>query len=284
MARILALIDHSVYAGSVGACAAWLSTTTGAEVELVHVVDQRRATSRHYARAGGMAVGFGPGMILEAAVAAYEGLGQALARGNDLLEETKAHMLSLGATVVRPRLVRGRLEHIVNQDNSDLIVLGKRGEGADFARLPLGSSVASLATSIAKPMMLAARSFRPPSNWLLAFHSDPALRAGIERIATGTLRLPSLPCQLVHAGPAADAVEAEMNEAGSLLSAAGFETSLHLAEGPPARLLPQRVITSKIDMIALGGLKRSPFRRAMVGSGTAEALLRACQVPGLLLR
>lgn len=285
MSRILALVDNSVYARSVGACAAWISSMTGAEVDLVHVVDHRRMTARNLAWAGGMAVGLGPGMVCEAARTADDGLGPALTRGADLLEEIMSDMLALGTISVQPRLVQARLEDVVaeTQDEADLIVLGKRGESADFARLPLGSDVARLARLSTKPMVLAARAFSRPANWLLGFASNPALRAGIAQIARGTV-LPRLPCQIVHAGPADGTVMAELNEAGLLLSRGGFETSHDIVEGQAEHLLPRRVITDDIGMIAMGGLRKSALQAALSGGGTAEALIRACQVPALLLR
>lgn len=285
MSRILALIDHSIYARSVGACAAWLSAQTGAEVELLHVVDKRPATANTLAWSGAMAVSHGPGMVWQASHIAQEGLGPALARGADLLEETRDLMLASGATSVQPRLVRGHLEEIVEQAQSEahLIVLGKRGEGADLARLPLGSNLTHFTRSLRKPMVLAARAFRAPARWLLAFASDPELKTAITQITSDKL-LPPLPCEIVHAGSTDPAILADMNETVAMLSHAGIEARLHIAEGDPDHVLPRHMIAADMDMIALGGLRRSALRTAISGGGTAETLIRACQVPALLLR
>ena len=45
MARVLACIDGSIYAGSVAAHAAWAAARLGAGVELLHVIGRREATS-----------------------------------------------------------------------------------------------------------------------------------------------------------------------------------------------------------------------------------------------
>lgn len=284
MREILALVDDLIYAQSVGAQAAWFSAETGAAVQLLHVVDYRQATAGNLAWAGGMAVGSGPGMIGEAARAAEENQGARASRGAELLEQTRHMMLEYGAVSVEHRLVEGRFDDVVVRAarSARLLVMGKRGVRADFARLPLGSNVYRVARSIPVPMVLAARAFRVPTNWMLAFAPTSELAAGIERITAGDL-LPFLPCDLVHAGVAEDRIRSQVIEAQSCLAEAGFVTRTAIYEGMPAKVLPEHAVRQGIDMIALGGLRKSLFLSTLFGS-TAEDLVRGCQVPALLLR
>lgn len=285
MTRILALIDHSIYAQSVAAHAVWLSNQTGAEIDLVHIVDRRRAAARHLAPMAGLAVGLGPGLAGEVDRIAEEGRAPALKRGAELLEQTQAQMLALGANRIRPRLLEGRMLDIVRaaEDEVDAIVLGKRGEQANFARLPLGSFARQLARKGVKPILMAARSFRPIENWLLAFQTGEDFSASVTRLASSGI-LPPIPCSIVHAQQGEDTVRPELVATEQVLNAADFPTSVQVEQGHAQQFVPQHVARESIDLIALGGLRRSSFWSAVTGGGTAELLIRACQVPALLLR
>jgi len=285
MTRILALVDDSIYARSVVAHAAWLSRQTGADVELLHVVDPQRAAVRHLAPMAGLAVGLGPGLAGEVSRLVERDRGPAMVRGAELVEQAEAEMHALGVQNLTSRVVEGRMLDVVREaeGDTDIIIMGKRGESADLARLPLGSVSTELARVATKPILLAARSFRPISNWLLAFSPGKDLDCGIKRLAAANI-LPPMPCRILHAGKTDEATTEEATMIERSMNEAGVAASIEIERGEVDQIVPQHVVRSGVNLIALGGLKRSSPWSAIAGGGTAEMLIRACQVPALLLR
>ena len=61
-----------------------------------------------------------------------------------------------------------------------MIVIGKRGEAADFAKMHLGSNLERLIRSTNKPVLVAARSFKPIERILLAFDGGKSSLGAVE--------------------------------------------------------------------------------------------------------
>lgn len=282
MSSILALVDNSLYATSVCACASWISLRNGAAIDLVHVVSRAGIVSRRIEMAGPFAVGLAPGFINEVARVSDDEIEHARERGRALLDKMHAELSARGVALVRPRLAMGDLGSIVQETEADAIIMGKRGESADFARLSLGSNLKRLAWSTTKPLFMAPRAFRPALRWLLAFDTDPNIETGINHLVDGDL-LPQLPCQIVHVGKPSEEVKDAMAGAQTTLAAAGFAVTIDVVDGDPVRVLPERVVTDEASLVALGGFTGSRLKSLAFGD-TASELVRACQTPILLLR
>jgi nucleotide-binding universal stress UspA family protein len=68
-------------------------------------------------------------------------------RGRAILEDAKAAIEASGITDVATRLRLGDIVETIAEieADADMVVIGKRGEGADFARLHLGSNLERIA-------------------------------------------------------------------------------------------------------------------------------------------
>lgn len=285
MRKILALVDQSVYARSVTDYAAWLSSQSGAAIELLHVVNPLEMASERVALAGGLAIGHGPSIMQQVATVSDRDIEAELASGHQLLEVLQAELAARGMTSVTGRVVLGELVDTVREAEAtaDMIVIGKRGEAADFANLQLGRNFERVVWGTSTPVLIAPRSYRPVNGWLLAFDGGDGVISGTTKLADGDL-LPALPCQIVHVGRPSDALQAQLAAAERTLTAAGYPVTLDVADGEPEKVIPERMITSDADLVALGGYKRSRIWDALFGESTASALIRACQTPLLLLR
>lgn len=232
--------------------------------------------------AGPLAVGPTPGFINEMARVSYDEVEHARERGRALLDKMHAELSAAGVALVRPRLATGDLGNVVQETEADAIVIGKRGESADFARLPLGSNLKRLVWSTTRPVIMTPRTFRPVLRWLLAFDADPSTEAGINHLADGDL-LPRLPCQIILVGKPSEETKEAMSMARTTLADAGFAVTIDVADGDPVRVIPERVVSDDASLVALGGFT-GPRLKSLVFGDIASELVRSCQTPVLLLR
>ncbi|MEZ5877927.1 MAG: universal stress protein [Tepidamorphaceae bacterium] len=100
------------------------------------------------------------------------------AKNAAILADAQA-IIEAEGVLVETRLRRADLvETILAKGTGDLIVIGKRGEAADFAKLHLGSNLERIVRSSHKPVFVANREFKPVTNVLIAFDGGPSsLRA-----------------------------------------------------------------------------------------------------------
>jgi hypothetical protein len=63
------------------------------------------------------------------------------------------------------------------------VVIGKRGEATDFAKGHLGSNLERVARSSRKPILVAARAFRPITRFLIAYDGGASANKALERFS-----------------------------------------------------------------------------------------------------
>lgn len=280
--RALALLDRSIYGPSVVSHAAWLAARQGGRVDLLHVVSPAEIAASRLSIAGSLPIGASPGMMGEVATSAEEEATRQAAAAEQMLQAAREDLMEAGVTDVHHRVVVGDLRETVAAAaaDADVIVLGKRGENADLARLPLGSNLERLVRQSTVPVLAVPRSYRPVKRMLVAFDIDPAGLATIDLLAAGRT-VPPMPCLVLHVGHATPELEAAVEAARARLSAAGFDASSAIVDGMPERTIAERVVTDRIDFVAMGAFGRSRFASLLFGSITSE-VVRASQTPVLL--
>lgn len=285
MRKILALIDQSVYAKSVCDYAAWLATGRDAQIELLHVVSPMEMSAHRIGMAGGLAVGHGPSIISNVASVTEADIEAALASGTLLVEARRAELESAVTASVTARVIVGDIVETVRNAaaDADIVVIGKRGESADFANLQLGKTFERIVWGTTKPILAAPRQFRPISRWMLGFDGSAQLTQGVAALLDDGL-LPNVPCDVLHVGKADGEEAAGLAALARQLEAAGIPVSVETVAGDPERIIPERVIQSEANLVALGGYKRARIWDVILGESTASALIRACQTPILLMR
>lgn len=238
MPTIRALIDGSIYSHSVCDHAAWAAGQTGVPVELLHVLGRRLAPSEApdlSAHLNAEAIG----QLLEE-LAAHDEQAAKLAqrRARAILDAARARMAEGGMADVAVRLRQGDLVETLEELEADtqLLVVGKRGEAADFARLHLGSNLERILRSSRRPVLVASRGFRPIQRVLVAFDGGPSAMKAVAHIAGDTL-LHGLPIRLLSVGSASAQVSARLAEAEASLRAAGFDASSEVRPGQPDEVI-----------------------------------------------
>lgn len=284
MSKIIALVDGSVYAQSVCDHAAWIATRTGADVELIHVLGHRRGSGAPNNLSGNIALGARSTLLKDLSERDVETAKVSQKSGRTILDTAKAHVEAAGVQNVATRLRIGDIVEEVKdyETDADLILIGKRGDAADFATLDLGSNLERIVRSSHKPVVVAARAFKPVKRFLIAFDGGASSRKAVDHVAASPL-FAGLSCRLLTVGPDTAETRDRLARATSTLEAAGHDVSAEIVQGPPDLLIASAVETDDIDLLVMGAYGHSRIRSLIIGSTTAE-MIRLCKIPVVLFR
>lgn len=282
MPRILACTDGSIYSASVYDHAAWAAERLGgAAVQVLHVLD-RGAAGTPADHSGTIGFDASEELLRELAeVDAARGR-VALRRARAVLEDAERRLRAAGVEQVTLTQRHGSVVDTVKEfeAGADLVVVGKRGEAADFARGHLGANLERVVRGSALPVLVASRAFRPPSRFLLAFDGGPAALKAVDYAARQSL-LQGLDCHLVTVG--ASGAGPSLEAAAATLRSGGLPVTTEVLHGEPEGAIAACVEAAGIDLLVMGAYGHSRMRNLLVGS-TTTALLRACRVPVLVFR
>jgi nucleotide-binding universal stress UspA family protein len=282
--NIIALVDGSGYAASVCKHAAWVSQLTGAPVQLLHVLGRRDAAGPQDL-SGAIRLGARTALLEELATLDTQRARIANEAGRALLDDARQLTEGAGATTVTTRLEQGDLiDRTVGHEAADtaLIVIGKRGTAADFAKGHLGSNLERIVRSARKPVLVASRAFKPIEKVLVAFDGGSSSIKAIEHIAINPI-FGDLAIDLAMAGTANNNAQAALEEALLRLRASGLNARSLMLEGAADTALSEKIEAEGYDMLVMGAYGHSRIRSMIIGSTTTQMLI-ACKVPVLLFR
>jgi nucleotide-binding universal stress UspA family protein len=274
--KIVAFIDLSLYAHSVIDHTAWLARAKQASVELVNIVSPNELAASNLAP-----IHPGGAMLLQQDGALDAMVADRARQGRERLDHARRLLNDAGVYDVGTRLLEGHTARSMAQaaSSASIIIMGKRGEQADLARLPLGSNLEPLARSSKVPVLAVSRSFRPIRRLLVAVDAEAPTAPAVDALASGIV--PAAPLELLHVGEVSESARQTLDQAAATLGQAGFEVNSRIETGVAQVVVPERVVLDDIDMLALSAFGSSRLRSMILGSLTSE-LLRACQVPVLL--
>ena len=281
--KIIALVDGSIYSESVCAHAAWISERTGAPVEIVHVIGHRDAADKSDL-SGSIRLGARSALLQELAELDAQRAKLLGARGRAVLDDARALVDQAGVEVITTRLRRGDIVETISEVEQDarVIVIGKRGEAADFAKGHLGSNLERLVRTATRPVFVAARAFSPVESVLVAYDGGRSAMKAVEHIARSSL-FTGLNVTVATVGQDSEASRSGLESARATLAAAGMEADTRLIPGRPEEVLGKLVEQEKFGLLVMGAYGHSRIRTLVIGSTTTE-MLRSCRVPVLLLR
>ncbi len=201
-----------------------------------------------------------------------------------ILEEAKAQLTQAGVANVATKLRHGDLLETVQEfePEADLILIGKRGEAADFASLHLGSNLERVVRASHKPVLVASRAFKPVSSFLIAYDGGPSAEKAVDHIAGGHL-FPGLACRLLMTGQPDAAMKAKLEAAAAKLRAAGYDVTAGIEAGQPDAVIARIVEQEGIGLLVMGAYGHSRIRTLIIGSTTTE-MIRSCLIPVMLFR
>jgi nucleotide-binding universal stress UspA family protein len=282
--KIIACIDGSIYSQSVSDHAAWAATRLPASVDLLHVLGRRDLATAPADLSGSIAADAQQHLLESLATLDAERAKLIQKRGRMILDEAKARLLAAGTKEVSVFLRHGDLVETLaeREGNADLIVIGKRGEAADFAKLHLGSNLERVVRATHHPVLVASRAFKPINRILIAFDGGPSSTKAIDHVSRSPL-FQRLECHLVMVGTDSTETRRKLAEAAARLGASGMAVHSSLEPGAAEVAIAATVEQQAIDLLVMGAYGHSRIRSLVIGSTTTE-MIRSCKIPVILFR
>ncbi|WP_415184041.1 universal stress protein [Phaeovulum sp.] len=281
--KIIALVDGSIYSHSVCDHAAWVATRAGAPVEVMHVLARPEGVAGADL-SGSIRLGARTALLQELASLDEKRAKLMQHHGRALLDDAKARVEAAGVRDVSTRLRHGDIvEAVATQEaGAAMIVIGKRGEAADFAKGHLGSNLERIVRASHKPVLVASRAFRAVGTVLVACDGGASSTKAVAHVAQSPVYA-GLSVTLVWVG--ADTAEAQkvLADALAIMRAAGAKAETLVLPGQPDTALGAHVEVAGVDLVVMGAYGHSRIRSLIIGS-TTTAMVRSCKVPVVLVR
>lgn len=283
MPTILACTDGSIYARSVYDHSAWAAGRLAAEVHVLHMLDHPEKPEREDV-SGAIGIDASAELMNEL-VALAETQGRlAIAKAQAIIADAESHLAKAGVAKVVSEKRHGSLVDTIGEFDAtaDLVVLGKRGEHADFAKRHLGSNLERVIRTCRHPVLVASRAYQPIERFLLAYDGSPSVLKAVE-FMLGNALLQGLPCHLAGAGKIDDKARYYLEEAAGKLRAAGYIVTTQATAGRAEEVIAGAVKEQQAGLLVMGAYGHSRFREFIVGS-TTSALIRTVTTPVLVFR
>ncbi|MCG6113262.1 MAG: universal stress protein [Paracoccus sp.] len=281
--KILALVDGSAYSESVCHHTAWIAGRLNATVDVMHVLGRREGgTAQNLS--GALTLGARSALLAELAAADESRARLAQAKGRAILEDAQKILEADGVGPVVPHLRKGDILEAVQEVEPDLraIVIGKRGEGADFASGHLGSNLERIVRASKVPVFVASRAFRPVTKVLVAYDGSPSAMKAIERMSKSAV-FEGLEITLLYVDNGSGPIGARMDDAVLALGSAGLSATARTVQGEPEEALQDIVASEGFGLLVMGAYGHSRIRSLIIGS-TTTAMVQAVKIPVLLYR
>lgn len=281
--KIIALVDGSIYSESVCHHAAWIAKRTDAPVELIHVLG-RRENSTNTDLSGAIRLGARSKLLEELADLDAQRAKLISHRGRAVLEDARAIVDQDGVTEITTRLRHGDIVEAISEIEEDarVILIGKRGEAADFAKGHLGSNLERIVRAAHRPVFVASRAFQPITSVLVAYDGGSSSMKAVDHIARSPL-FADHSVTVVTVGSETPEIKKGLADAKALLKAAGIDADTRVIEGQPETELGKLVEDEGFGMVVMGAYGHSRIRSLVIGSTTTE-MVRSCKVPVVLMR
>lgn len=281
MKNLLICTDGSSYASETCRYGAWLAQQTGASLQILYVTDLRQFEVPAVADLGG-SLGIQP----------YEGMIAQLQE----VEKHKAKFVEENAMAVFENAgltercsfhhETGLLVDAIEDyaEKADLILLGKRGENANFATEHLGSMLERVVRSSKKPCLVTSRQFKPIDKVVLAYDGGESCNKALDFLGRQEFfKAVDLHVVSVVESRKEDQAAERLSEAESILQNNGIYPSCQVLNGDTEVAIANYVKNSHMDLLIAGAYGHSRIRELLIGSTTTE-LLRRCHIPVLCFR
>jgi nucleotide-binding universal stress UspA family protein len=281
MNKILVCTDGSAYSFVCYDYAAWLADRTGAALEVLYVSDLRQFEVPMVADLSG-SLGVQPYQAVLSRLQEFEE-----GRAKAILEQARAHFAAKAPQIsVNFTHKMGFLVDTFHEfeDRVDLIMLGKRGENANFATEHLGSTMERVVRASHKPCFVTSRAFKAVERILFAYDGSRSCQKALEFMATtSALRDLELHVVTVASPNEEEAALKTLQAAEGVLRAAGCTPKTQMLVGAADNEISAYVEGCGINLLIMGAYGHSRIRQLIIGS-TTTSMIRRCKVPVLMFR
>ncbi len=284
MKKILVCTDGSPYSEECCRYSVWLSKCTGASIEVVYVSDLRQFELSVVADLSG-SMGIQPYQGMLSQIQEMEDQKAELLRAGTLAFFEEAGLKERVTFHHHKGLLVDRVLDLEKEDSEiDLVMLGKRGENANFATEHLGSMMERVVRASAKPCLVTSRSFKEPKKVVFAYDGSASCKKALEFLAKSKA-LDDLELHVITVDEGREEAEAaaRLQEAEAFLKKAGMAARSQVLTGVAEAVIGDYVESESMDMLVMGAYGHSRIRYLIIGSTTTD-LIRRCHVPVLLFR
>jgi len=281
--KVIACIDDSRYAEAVCDYAAWSAQRMAAPLSLLHALDEPHGDGTKNL-SGSIGFGAQEALLIELAELDAKRAKIAMEQGKIMLNAAKEKIHATGIESVEVRQRHGDLIGTLKEFENEtrMLVVGKRGADTASAHGHIGGHLESIIRSLHKPILIAQQSFTPPKNIMLAFDGSATTRKGVDMVAASPL-FRGIPCHLAMVSADTEAAQEELKSAQQVLIAAGFECPATIIPGEPERALAEYQSQYDIDLLIMGAYGHSRIRHLIVGS-TTTAMISKTKISLMVLR
>ena len=287
MKNILLCTDGSTFAENIYKYGAWFATQFNAPIKVLSVTDIR---SQQVASTGNLSGSIGLGasenLLDDLVNLEHERAKINNQRARLILDNAAQSLKAEGVEDFNLIHKTGFLVDCLHEfeENSDLIVLGQRGEAADFAPGHLGANVDRIVRGSKKPCLVTPAEFKPIERILFAYDGSSTAYKVLKFLAdSDAFKNLEIHLLTVAKDSSDRKATARLNEAEQFLKRARYQPICSLKIGESEKVIDNYVNEQDISLLLMGAYGHSRIRHLVIGSTTAQ-LLRSSNIPLLLFR
>jgi nucleotide-binding universal stress UspA family protein len=277
--NLLLCTDGSDYANAATEYAIWLAQKWAARLRALHVTDIRLLEGPLLADISG-AIGAQPfRAFLPQLQEIYRQKAEAI------LGAVKDRCAKAGVTVETLHKTGGLVDAILEEERrAELVVIGQRGEHAQFVGEMLGSSVERLVRRSVKPCLVTPDKFRQIQQIVAAYDGSKESSKSLTMAFDVTRWLGASLHLITVCGPGDEARAAQtLQEAVTLAQSHGLTVNNRLAQGEADAEILKFAESENMDLIVMGAYGQTRIREWILGSVTTSVIRRS-KVAVLLMR
>ncbi|NJK57755.1 MAG: universal stress protein [Pleurocapsa sp. SU_5_0] len=287
MKKILLCTDGSAFAANIYRYGAWFATRLKAEVDVLCVTDIRSQQAIPTENlSGSIGIDASENLLNRLVELEHEKAKINHQQAKLVLQSAAQTLKAEGINKINLFHKTGFLVDCLEEFEAscDLIVLGKRGETAEFASKHLGVNLERIVRSSHKPCLVTSHQFQPIERLLLAYDGSPSCQKILQFLLDSSV-FEGLELHIVTVAKNIEdgTAIARIESAKQLAQQAGFEPVCSLVEGHPEKAIAQYITEQNISLLLMGAYGHSRIRYLVIGSTTAQ-MLRSSHIPVLLFR
>lgn len=274
ISSLLIATDGSVYADVAAECSAWLASRVGARITVLYVIDARRLAGHFIRHISEILEKFPSEEITERVREYYRKQGEdALKRAATICERYRV--------TCETDLQTGNVVKVIADAavNSDLLVIGERGEDKEFDTGFPGSVSERLVRKVNRPVLLTGLEFKEFRGALLAYDGSEGARQAMRMLArlAVALEMDVDAVQLVEEGEPTTVLK----EVASYFKEYPVHLSTHYLTGDSHSVIIDHAREIGCDLMVMGAYE-NPLADSMALGTTTDYLIRNSPVPVLV--
>ncbi|MEL6935852.1 MAG: universal stress protein [Cyanobacteria bacterium J06607_17] len=289
MKTILLCSDGSAFAEGIYRYGAWFARKFEAQAKVLFVTDirsQKVVSTGNFS--GSIGLGASDQLLNDLVNLEHERAKLNNQRARLILKNADEVLKAEGVSAVELLNPTGFLVDCFHdfEAGADMVVLGKRGEAAEFASGHLGANIDRIVRSSTKPCLVTPQTFDPINRLLVAYDGSPTGKRILNFLADNANGFKDIEIHLLTVAKSdSDTERAEQlaRAKDKLKQSVGHTLIANLSTGDPEQVIANYVAQHQISLLVMGAYGHRRIRHLVIGSTTVQ-LLRSTQIPMLLFR